>query len=121
MISTTIRVRGLAECRRAFKAMDAGVSKGIDVELKGIGEIVASDARGRFSGIDARTAGGFKPRLRGFAHVEVAQTIGSKGLRGDYGALQMRRGLLPALAGKEELIVAALDSMIGRLAGINGF
>lgn len=107
--------------RRAFKALDAGVSKGIDVELRGIAEIVASDARGRFSGIDGRTAGGFKPKLRGFAHVEIAQTIGSKGLRGDYGSLQMRRAMLPALHANEAVIVTALDGMISRLAGANGF
>ena len=44
----TVRVKGLAEMRAAFKALDADVSKGIDVELRRIGEVVASDARGRF-------------------------------------------------------------------------
>lgn len=120
-MNVAVRVKGLAEMRRAFKSMDAGVSKGLDVEFKGIAEIVAAEGRGLFSGIDSRTAGGFKPKLRGFAHVEVAQTIGSKGLRGDYGALQMRRGLLPALANKEPVLVSAVDALIGRLAGANGF
>ena len=122
MATATVRVRGLRELQRDFKKMGGGLNKDIDRELREAGQIVADDARSRFSGISASSAAGFRPRTRGFGRVVVEQRKGrTTGRRGDYGALQMRRALLPALGAKQDEVVKALDQMLGRLGGENGF
>ena len=68
--------------QRAFKSLNADVSKGINLELKEIADIVTAEGRSLFSSINSRTAGGFKPRLRGFARVEVAQNDRVEGVAG---------------------------------------
>jgi hypothetical protein len=120
--TATVRVRGLRELQRDFKKMGGGLNKDIDRELRQAGQIVADEARSRFAGISAASAAGFRPRTRGFGRVVVEQRKGrTTGLRGDYGALQMRRALLPALGAKQDEVVKALDQMLGHLGGENGF
>jgi hypothetical protein len=116
-----VKVKGLRELRQAFKAMDREVSRELDNELKGIAQAVADEARNRFSAIDARSASGFKPRLRGFGSVLVVQTRRSKHVRPDFGSLQMRRALIPALWAKASDTERAVDSMLARLEHRHGF
>lgn len=78
--------------------------------FKEVGDIVRSDAAQRFSQYDARTAAGFKVKVRQRG-ISVEQTIGkTTGLRPDFGRLQMRRGLVPALKDKEQETEAAFEA-----------
>lgn len=122
MATATVRIHGLKELQRAFSKIDRDLNKDIDRELREVGQVVAMDARGRFDRISAASAGGFRPRTRGYGRLVVEQRKRkTTGLRGDYGALQMRLALLPALWSKQNEVVAGLDKMLGRLGGENGF
>lgn len=121
-MSQAVRVRGLRELQRDFKKMSGGLSGEVDDTLKEAAEIVAQEARSRFSHISSRSAQGYKPRLKGFGRAYVQQSRRkTTGKRGDYGALQMRKALLPALGAKEKEVVDALDKMLGRFGGEYGF
>lgn len=120
--TATIKVRGLRELQRALKAIDRELAREIDGELRGIAQAVADDAKARFSTIDARSASGFRPRLRGFGKVVVEQRRKrTTGLHPEYGALQMTRALIPAMWGKRTDVEHALESMIDHLADRHGF
>jgi hypothetical protein len=98
-VNFTVRVHGLRELQSALKKADGGLDKMLKAELKKAGDLVKGDATGkgsRYSGIGPyRTA----VRSRGVA---VEQSKGKvTGLRGDFGALQMRNVLEPSLQENE--------------------
>lgn len=112
----TVRVEGYREAARALQKVNAGAKREI---LKGIAEAgrpIADDANrrlGRFTAVgpvkSVGTTGG----------VFIRQTKRKvSGLRGDFGALQMRDGLIPAVESNEEKIVEhvenALEGLIAR-------
>lgn len=122
MAAEAVKVHGLRQLGRAFKAADADLTRELDRELLAVGQIVADDARRRFNAVDERSAAGFRPRLRGFGRLEVEQRRRRKtGKRPDYGALQMRRALLSARAANTERVVDSLDAMLDRIGRTNGF
>lgn len=117
----TVRVKGLRELQRDFRKMSRELATDLRTELREAGNIVRDDARPRFSGIDSKSAGGYRTvvRARGVA---VEQRLGrTTGKRPDFGALQMSRALGPALEAKQGDVVDRLDRMLGDLAGENGF
>lgn len=117
----SVKVEGLKELQRALRNYDKVLAKELRVELKKAAEIVAQEATARFSGINPMSAAGFRPRARG-ASAFVQQTRRrTTGLRGDYGALQMRIALLPALEAKEPAVVQQLEGMLDRLGQQEGF
>lgn len=102
--------------------MSSDLNKEIDDELKKAAGIVRDEAQSRFQSIDARSAAGFRPRLKGFGRAFVEQSRRrTTGQHPEYGALQMRRALLPALSEKQDEVVEQLDRMLGRLGGDYGF
>src|SRR6266540_4003609 len=117
-----VRIKGLNELRMAFKEMDAALYRELGKELKQVAEVVAVDARRRFSVVDHHSASGYKPRLHGKRGVSVDQTLRKvTGKRGDYGALQMRRALIPALQSHESELVSGVERMLDRLEREHGF
>lgn len=120
--AVAVKVKGLKELRRALKDVSVDASKGLDRELKALAEVVAEEARQRFAAIDPRSAAGFKPRLRGFSSVVVAQTRRRKtGQHPEFGSLQMRRALLPALWSERNNVERRLESIIERAGHSHGF
>jgi hypothetical protein len=119
--SSAVRVKGLRELQSALRKVNRGLNKELRAELKNVGEVVRADATSRFSGIDARSASGYKVRVRQRG-VAVEQSLKRvTGRRGDYGALQMRRALLPAMASNEDEVVHRLEGMLDRLGRSAGF
>lgn len=117
-----VKVKGLRQLHRALKNLDEGVKRELEQELRDAGEIVATGSRQRFLGIDARSAAGFKSRVKGFGRVVVEQSRRrTTGLRGDYGSLQMRRALLPSLVENEPRVLNAVEGMLDRLGRKEGF
>lgn len=117
-----VRVKGLKELHRDFRRMSKELSKDLDRELREAANIVAQDARARFDTYSPRSASGFRGRTKGFGRAIVEQRHRrTTGKRPDYGALQMRRALLPARASKHDEVVDRIDRMLGRLGGEYGF
>ncbi len=98
MAGETVRVEGLNELVRAFGKLDKDLRRGVQKELAGAAEIVKQD-------------------WVSFLEMTISRTTGK---RPDYGRHQMWY-LLKALRDKEPEVLAAMDAMLGRIGGDNGF
>lgn len=118
----TLRVSGLRELHSALKRYDNELKKELERELREAAKIVSVEAAGLFGGVSARAAAGFRPRVRGFGRVAVEQRLGrTTGQRPDFGSLQMRTALLPALEAKQDEVVNHIEGMLDRLGRKEGF
>lgn len=121
MPSFTVRVSGLRETVAAFRRIDGSLVKEVRDALKEAAEPVASSARQKISRYRGASLGTIRPRASG-ASVFVRQDARKvTGRRGDFGALQMRKGLEPALEENAEEVVSKVDDALGKLAGESGF
>jgi hypothetical protein len=119
--SETIRVKGVKELQRELRKYDKDMAKEMRAKLKDAGEIVRGDAASRFSEVDARSAMGFRTRVRG-GSVFVEQSRGrTTGEHPEFGVLQMERALLPALSGREDEVTRSLEDMLDTLGRKGGF
>lgn len=122
MASDAVKVKGLKELERALKASDKETAKGFRKELREAGKIVALDARSRMGGIDRYSATGIRPRVRGGVNVSVEQSRRrTTGKRPDFGALQMRRALVPALESKRDEVERRVENLLDAVGRSNGF
>jgi hypothetical protein len=86
------------------------------------GRVVEDEAERLFSPIDAGSAAGFRTYVRAGGRVSVEQSKRkTTGNRPQFGALQMREGLLPAQESKLEEVAGILDDEVGGLLHRNGF
>lgn len=119
-MAESVRIRGLDELNRAFGQLRKEVLKELRPKLREAGDIVRDEGQDLFNRIDARSAAGYKVRVRQRG-VAVEQTLPRvTGLRGDYGALQMNVALLPALQAHEQEVNKLIDSMIDDAIGNAG-
>jgi hypothetical protein len=119
-MAETVRIIGLKELDRSFKQLRKEVLKELRPQLRKAGEVVRAEGQSLFSRIDARSAAGYKVRVRQRG-VAVEQSLPRvTGLRGDYGALQMSVALLPALQTHEKDVSDLVDSMINDAIGNAG-
>jgi hypothetical protein len=116
----TIHVRGLRELQAAFLKLSPELRKELRKELKEAGEVVRREAVSLWDE-DPRISAGYKVRVRARG-VAVEQSQGrTTGRRPDFGALQMRTALSPALDAKTDQVVVGLELMLDRLGGSAGF
>lgn len=95
---------------------DKDTKKQIRAAFRGVGNIVKVEAAHLFADRDQKSASGYRTvvRQRG---VSVEQSLRRvTGKRGDYGALQMREALLPAVDNKDRDIEQEFDDAMERLA-----
>ena len=121
MASATVRVHGGKEVQRAFKQVDKHLVTDFGNALKKAAEPVAELARDkvtRYQGASVRT---IRTRRQG-PRVWVEQGARKvTGKRGDFGALQMRTVLMPALDERADEVFAAVEVTLGRWAAGAGF
>lgn len=119
--AATVRVEGLRELNRALNKVNKDAAKTVRDELKTAAEPIAATARSRlsrFQGASTSTIG--PPSVT--AGVFVTQRKRKvTGKRGDFGALQMRDVLLPALEEHADDAVKAVEQAIDRLGRSAGF
>ena len=119
MASGAIRVKGLREFQRACSASDKALKKNVRDNLRKAGDIVKDEARSRFSRYDARSAAGYRTAVR-TRGVAVQQRLGrTTGKRPDYGSLQLRVALQPALETKRSAVEQEFEQMLDRI--VDGF
>lgn len=116
MAGGTVVVRGLRPLVRDFSRLGRDVQGAVKHELKAAAEPVRAEAADRLGKYDEGSAGGLRVRVRGAGAVRVEQSKRKvTGKRGDYGDLQMRRALLPALYERrdeiEEGVLHVLDGL----------
>lgn len=115
-MADSVKVKGYREFLRACDRADKQTKREVRKTFREVGDIVRDDARERFSGLSERTAAGFRTvvRQRG---VSVEQKLRkTTGLRPDWGAIQMRKALLPALNSKERQVVREFEQAMDRVA-----
>lgn len=120
-LAPTLRVRGLSQTIRAFSVLEKGVRAEILGELKSIAEPVAREAQdllSEYQGLSIRT---IRPRssVRGAFVTQGAKKV--TGRRPDFGALQMREGLIPALEAHEPDLEPKVGEALDRLTRAAGF
>lgn len=113
----TIAVRGLAPLVRDFGRASKTLRKELVAELKRVAAPVAADARARAARFGSKTASGIKPGVRTGAVYVRQQNRKVTGQRPDFGSLQMRKVLIPALEDNTALIERGVEEMLDRLTG----
>lgn len=118
---TRALITGYTDLVVALKKLPRDVELGMRAELKAAGMEVQTDATSRFDRLSEKTARNFRTyvRLRG---VSVEQALNrTTGRRPDWGALQMKDALIPALNDKQEEVVRRIEAMVDRTAALEGF
>lgn len=112
----TLRVKGYREFLRASDRAGKETKRFVRETYRKVGDVVKANAASRFQTYDARTAAGFRTvvRQRG---VSVEQSLRkTTGRRPDFGALQMRKALVPALEAKEREVEGAFERAVDTVA-----
>jgi hypothetical protein len=120
-MAETVRIVGAKEVERSFRQLRKDVLRELRPALREAGNLVRADAQSNFSSIDARSAAGYKVRVRKRG-VAVEQSLRrTTGQHPSYGALQMRRALLPALNSKGPEALRLIDQAINQAERDAGF
>lgn len=110
-----IYVKGYREFVRACTHSSAEVRKGLRAALREAGNLVRDEARSLFSKYDERSASKYGTTVRQ-SGVSVEQRLRRvTGKRPDYGALQMRRALLPARGREMPKVEQGLERMLDEI------
>lgn len=115
----TVTAKGLREFIRAADASGKATKKAVRDRLRKVGEIVRDDARGLFASYDERTASRFGVSVRRTGVVSVEQRLRrTTGKRPDFGGLQMRKALLPALEQDKDKVEREFERALDDIADI---
>ncbi len=117
-INNAIRVNGLAELVRAFRALDPKLKRELQKELRKIAEPAANRAREKAMAMrmNAKTINGIRPGSRlGMAIVRQSNKATTH-KRKDFAPLQMVRVLEPAAVETMPEARQRLDAMLDRIA-----
>ena len=97
-----LAVRGVKELIRANRLMEPAIRRETTKAFRRVGSAVQGDATARFERYSPKTAGGYRTYVRQRG-IGVEQSLRrTTGLRPDFGALQMRKALVPALEDNRE-------------------
>jgi hypothetical protein len=116
MANDVFVVKGYRELIRGLKQLTPDSKREIRKAFKHSGEAVQHEALARFQPIDARSAAHFKVGVtqRG---VRVYQSLRkTTGKHPEYGAMQMRRALIPARASEAPKTEQALEQVLDKVA-----
>lgn len=116
MPEETLRVRGYREFVRATNRAGLDARRAVRANFRQVGEPVRADAQRRFAKYSQRSATSFRVAVL-VSGIRVEQGLRkTTGKRPDYGALQMRKALLPALQAKAPEVERAMEHAIDQVA-----
>lgn len=120
-MANTVRIKGLRECQRAFQAMDKAAAKELRKALVEVARPVADTARGKLARYQGASVGTVRPRAtaRGAVVTQGARKV--TGRRGDFGVLQQKRVLEPALDENEAVVIRGAEKALDAIDRIGGF
>ena len=111
----TLQVHGYTQLMQALAQSDKASRKAVRDELRSAADHVRVEATARFASTDARSAAGYRTRVRQRG-VAVDQSLRkTTGKRPQFGALQMRRALVPALDANEQRTVTEMEAALERV------
>lgn len=116
----TIHVKGYRETVRSLNAVNRGAKRALQAGLREAAQPIASDTRSRLSGYRGISLATINPSAttRGVSIVQRAKRVTGK--RPDFGALQMRRGLIPAVRAADGEIRDRVEEAFAALAHNEG-
>lgn len=114
----TLHVRRYREFLRAVNHAGRETRAAVRRELRAVAEPVRRDAAARFQKYDKRSAAHFRIAVtqRGVFVEQGLRKV--TGLRPDYGALQMRKALLPSLRDNELTLESRMEHAIDLIADV---
>lgn len=116
-----VRVHGLREVNAAFRKVDKKLASQFGNDLKKAALPVVEEAKQKETRWAGASIGTIRAKRSG-PRVFVEQSARKKtGLRGDFGALQMRDALEPALDEKSDEVFRAVDVVLNKYANSAGF
>jgi hypothetical protein len=120
MAESTVRVFGVQETNAAFRRVDRALAAEFGADLKLAAEPVvrAAKAKEKWQGASIGTIRSRRAGARVYVEQSKAKVTGR---RGDYGALQMRDALIPALDENADEIFIAVDHVLNKYANEAGF
>jgi hypothetical protein len=116
-----VRFEGVAETVAAFNELGSSAKRTVQTGLKKAAEPVAASARQKISRYRGASLSTIVPRSAGMSVFVTQRAREVTGIRGDYGELQMTRGMIPALEENEGAVVAAVDAALDDLISDAGF
>lgn len=120
-MAETIQVEGLRELNRAFAVAEKELQKELRSGLKKAAEPVAEVARGKAARFGGNVARGIAAGSRAGGAVVRQRNKRVSGLRPDFGVLQMRTVLEPALAEQQDAVVRAVEQVLDSVIAKAGF
>ena len=116
--NATLVVKGYKEFLKAAKDAGSVTNREVRAAFRRSGEIVRADAAQRLTKYSTTSAAGLKIRVRQRG-VAVEQSLRkTTGAHPQYGALQMRKALLPALARNEPAVEAEFEKALDEVKAI---
>lgn len=119
-MSYTLRVKNLRQFQRLMSNADKETKKQLRSIFRETGEAVRSDAQARFTPVDAGSAAGYRVRVRQRGVAVEQSRRRTTGKHPQYGALQMRRALVPAVVAKKDETIAAFERAIDKIIEAGG-
>lgn len=116
MARETLVVRDLSLFLKACAKAEKDTRTEVRAALRDVGDVVRRESTDRFAPINARSAAGYRTRVRQRG-IAVEQSLRkTTGRHPEYGALQMRKALLPAVVSKQDEMNRELERAIARIA-----
>jgi hypothetical protein len=120
-VETHVEVRGVREVNSALRQIDRKLASEFGADLKVAAAPVVEAAKSKEQRWQGASVNTIRARRSG-ARVYVGQAAKKvTGLRGDFGALQMRQALIPALDEGAVEVFAAVDVVLDKYASEAGF
>jgi len=111
-------LHGYKEFLRACTGAEKGIAREVRTILREAGDVVKQAAVEKFDAYDVKSAHGFRTVVRARG-VSIEQSLRkTTGTRPDFGALQMRKGLLPALAQEETHFEQEMEHALDLIADV---
>ena len=113
--NATLVVTGYKEFLRAAKNAGTATNREVRATFREVGELVRADAAQRLAKYSTTSAAGLKVRIRQRG-VAVEQSLRkTTGDHPQYGSLQMRKALLPALTKDAPLVEAKFEEALDKV------
>lgn len=121
MATPALRVEGLNELIRALGKINKELRRELQRGLQEAAKPVAQTAQAKLSRYRGAAVSGIRPRVRGSTAI-VEQRKGTvTGKRGDFGAIVMKKALIPALAERRGDVEQKLENVLDELGRSAGF
>jgi hypothetical protein len=115
---STVAVRGYKELVKASYQADRTTRSEMRTVLRQVGDLVRTDAAGRFAHYDAKSAAGYRTRVRQRG-IAVEQSLRkTTGRHPEFGRLQMREALIPALDENEDDTVRRMEEALDKVCDL---